>query len=209
MRKIIILITLLCTGFTAQAETNGRKVLDKAAAYIKNCGDMRVKFTATSFNGLEEQGSTSGTMLLQGMKFHVVTPEMITWFDGKTQWAYMPENEEVNVTEPTQKEMQAMNPYAFIGLYKKNYRTTMREASLRGESTYEIHLVARNAEMAAQEIYVDIRKSDYRLLCVRVRQDNIWNRISIQSLEANRNFSDADFTFPQDKYPNAEIIDLR
>lgn len=210
MRKYIIPFVLLALTFcNVSAENNARRVLDKAVNYIKKSGDVRVTFSATSFSGTDEQGVVSGTMLLQGNRFFVSTEEIKTWFDGKTQWTYVIENGEVNVTEPTEKEMQAVNPYSFMSIYKKGYRATMRESALRGEKTYEVHLVARNADNAAQEIYVDVRQSDYRLLCVRVRQDNTWNRISLKSFAGNQHFTDNDFTFPEKEYPDAEIIDLR
>ena len=192
-----------------QAETSGKKVLDNAAAKIRKSGDVKAEFTATTFAGTTEQGSTSGTMLLQGKKFQLNTPEMITWYDGKQQWCYVPETEEVNLTIPTEKEMQAVNPYAFLNLYKKGYDITMRESALRGEQTYEVHLVAQDARFSAQEIYVDVSRSDYRLLCIRVRQDRDWHRISILSFQGGQKFQEGDFTFPKEKYPSAELVDLR
>ena len=84
-----------------------------------------------------------------------------------------------------------------------------RQAKLRGIDTYEVHLVARNARNINQEIYVDVSKNDYTPLCIRVRQDNDWNRISIHSLQGNQHFTDSDFEFPKSEYPNVEIIDLR
>lgn len=192
-----------------QAQTNGKKVLDNAASLIRKSGDVKAEFTATTFTGTTEQGSTSGTMLLQGKKFQLNTPEMITWYDGKQQWCYVPETEEVNLTIPTEKEMQAVNPYAFLNLYKKGFDITMRESTLRGEQTYEVHLLAQDARLSAQEIYIDVRRNDYLLLCIRVRQDKDWHRISIHSFQGGQKFQESDFTFPKEKYPNAELVDLR
>ena len=129
--------------------------------------------------------------------------------DKLAQALALPENEEVNITEPTAKEIQAINPYVFLDLYKKGYDITMRQSTLRGVATYEVHLVAKRSDMAAQELYIDVRQSDYMPLCVRVRQDRTWNRISIRNFSGNQKFSEADFTFPREKYPDAEIIDLR
>jgi len=207
MKKLLICI--VCLLSMAASAQNARQILDDTAAKIKQMGDVKVSFSATSFSGTTEQGKTNGTILLQGKKMCLSTDEMKMWYDGKTQWSLMPESGEVNVSTPTEREMTSMNPYSFLNLYKKGYKMKARQTKLRGKDVYEVHLTARSPNANAQEIYVDVAKNDYSLLCIRVRQDNDWNRISIQSIQGNRHFSDADFEFPKSEYPNVEIIDLR
>ena len=154
---------------------NARNILDATATKIKQMGDVRATFTATSFNGTTEQASTKGTMMLQGKKMQLSTDDMKMWYNGKNQWSLIPESGEVNVSTPTEREMANMNP------------------TLRGKDAYEIHLVARYAGSNAQEMYIDVAKNDYTPLCIRVRQDNDWNRISIHSIQGNQHFTDADF----------------
>ena len=197
---------LLCIGIYAQ---DARKVLDATASKIKKGGDIQVTFTATSFSGTTEQGRTQGTMLLKGKKMQMDTPEMKTWYDGTTLWSYMPESGEVNMTHPTDKEMAVMNPYSFLNAYKKGYKLSIKESSLRGEATYEVHMLARYAGYMAQEVYLDIRRSDYTPLCVRVKQDGNWNRISIHEYKSHLKLADDLFRFDPAKYPDAEVIDLR
>ena len=209
IRPILLLIICLASLATLHAETNGRKILDNAVSRIKKMGELKADFTATTFTGTTEQGSTSGTMLLKGRKFKLTTPEMTTWYGGEKQWCYVPETEEVNLSIPTQKEMQAVNPYSFMSLYKKGYNISVRESSLRGQLVYEVHLIAKNVNYGAQEIYVDISCKDYALMCIRVRQDKDWHRISIHSCTGEQHFQESDFTFPKELYPDAELIDLR
>ena len=45
--------------------------------------------------------SLDGTVDIKGDKFVLKTPDMITWFDGTTQWSFVERNEEVNVSTPT------------------------------------------------------------------------------------------------------------
>lgn len=207
MRKIFIVLLSLCT-FTVSAQ-NATKILDQTAAKIKACGNVKLAFTATQFRGTNQLGSEDGTMLLQDKRIQLSTPLMTTWFDGKTQWNYIKKSNEVNVCEPTKKEMAAINPYTFLGMYKKGFRSTCKESTLRGQETYEIHLTARYKSMEAQEVYVDVRRSDFVPLCIRVRQDELWTRIALNAFEPNQQFSDADFTFPADQYPDALVVDLR
>ncbi|MCR4592020.1 MAG: hypothetical protein K5672_02565 [Bacteroidaceae bacterium] len=207
MRKILSVILLLMSiGCMGQ---NAKQILDATASKIKKMGDVKASFTATTFNGTTEQASTKGTMMLQGKKMQLSTDDMKMWYNGKTQWSMMPESGEVNVSTPTEREMANMNPYSFINMYKKGYKMDVRQTKLRGKDVYEVHLVARYAGSNAQEMYVDVTKDDYTPLCVRVRQDNSWNRVSIHSLQGNQHFKDTDFEFPKGEFPNVEIIDLR
>ena len=188
---------------------NARHILDATAGKIKQMGNVKATFTATTFNGTVEQATTKGTMLLQGKKMQLSTDEMKIWYNGKTQWSLIPGSDEVNVFTPTEREIANMNPYSFLGFYKKGYKMKAKQTKLRGKDAYEIHLVARYAGSNAQEMYIDVSKNDYTPLCIRIRQDNDWNRISIHSIQGNQHFTDSDFEFPKNEYPNVEIIDLR
>ena len=209
MKKNYFLLILSLFCMTLSAKNDGKKILDEAAKRIERYGDVCVEFKATAFNGTEEQGRMEGKMLLQGMKYQLNTPDLITWYNGTTQWTLVPDNKEVNVTEPTIAEIQSVHPYSFLSLYKNGYDIEARESKLRGQDVYEVHLMAKKKNASLQEIYVDVRKSDYALFCIRVRQGKTWNRISLETIQGGLKFSEADFTFKKEQYPDYEIIDLR
>ena len=96
---------------------SARSILDKAAATVSNASGVEA-----SFQMITKQGTTSGQIAVKGSKFHATTPDASVWFDGKTQWTYMKGNEEVNVSNPTEAELQAINPYNFINIYKKGFK---------------------------------------------------------------------------------------
>lgn len=185
------------------------KVLDTAAERIRKAGNVKIEYKASIFAGATEKVSTSGTMWLQGSKMKLETEDITTWYNGKTRWCYVPESKEVNIDEPSRKEMAAMNPYTFMEIYKKGFKMTVKETVLRDEAVYEVYLKARYAKMDVKEVYVDIRKSDYQPLCIRVREDNDWQRVSILSFQGNLQLSDDFFNFPENKYPDALTNDMR
>lgn len=207
MRKVLTCI--LCMLSITVAAQNARNILDATAEKIRQMGDVRANFVATVFNGTTEQGSTQGTILIQGKKIQISADDFKIWYNGKTQWSLASESGEVNVSTPTEREMSNMNPYSFLGFYKKGYKMKVRQTKLRGKDAYEVHLIANKTTNINQEIYIDVAKNDYTPLCIRVRQDNDWNRISIHSLQGNQHFTESDFEFPKSEYPNVEIIDLR
>lgn len=203
----------LCILFTltsfSQTVDKATKVLDYTATTIKACGDLKLDFTATQFKNFQETGSSNGTMLLSGKRLKLTTPQLITWYDGKTQWNYIVNANEVDVSIPTKKEMTTLNPYSFLNVYKRGYRASMRETTLRDQPTYEVHLVARFKNMDAQEIYIDIRQEDYIPLCVRIRQNDEWTRIALNDIKISQNFQDSEFVFNKEDYPSALFVDLR
>ena len=207
MRKILTLLALLLS-ISIQAQ-DAMKVLDITADRIRKAGNVKIEYKASIFAGSTETASSTGTMWLQGSKMKLDADGINTWYDGKTRWCYVPEANEVNIDEPSKKEMAAMNPYTFMNIYKKGFKMTVKETVLRGEAVYEVYLKARYAKMEVKEVYVDIRKSDYQPLCIRVREDKDWQRVSVLSFKGNLQLSDNFFVFPEADYPNVFKNDMR
>lgn len=196
---LVVLCTCASVSASAQKDVTTKKVLDKTANQL-----MAMKAVKANFKISGAGQATSGSICLSGNKYKVKTPEMTTWFDGKTQWAYMPDTEEVNVSNPTQAEQASMNPYSFLSLYKKGYNYSMKKK--KGE--YDVHLVAENKNASIAEVKVSITDG-YIPTQVSIRQGKQWITISITDIAGNQKFDKSLFTFPKSKYPNAEIIDLR
>ncbi len=207
MRKTLSLLAVL-VSICIQAQ-DAMKVLDIAADRIRKAGNVKIEYKTGIFSNGTETASSSGTMWLQESKMKLEADGIKTWYNGKTRWCYVPEANEVNIDEPNKKEMAAMNPYTFMNIYKKGFKMTVKETVLRGEAVYEVYLKARYAKMEVKEIYVDVRKSDYQPLCIRLRENKDWQRVSVLSFKGNLNLSDDFFTFKESEYPNVLINDMR
>ena len=200
MKRILnILVMLAVTICSANAQT-AKLVLDKTASVLSNKGGVTANFSITGKN----IGTTSGKISVKGRMFQATTPQAMVWFNGKTQWTYMKSQQEVNVSNPTEAELQAINPYNFINIYKKGYSYTMKTVS----AGYEVHLKATDAKRQIQEMYITVNKSTYAPSQVKMRQGKKWTTINVSSLK-KANLSSSVFTFPSKDYPNAEVIDLR
>lgn len=197
----MIMMAMLATIFaiTAQAQT-AKSVLDKTAAVISNKGGITANFTISS----STISNVSGTLQVKGKQFHAATPQATMWFDGKTQWTYMKSNQEVNVTNPTEAQLQAINPYNFINIYKSGYKYDM---TTKG-SNYQVHLTATDKKRSIQEMYITVNKSTYVPSQVKMMQNKKWTTINISGFK-KANLSNSAFKFNAKDFPNAEVIDLR
>ena len=199
-RTVFISILLALTvSIYAQNAALAKKVLDKTAAVVGNKTGASASFSMSG-----KYGKAAGTIAIKGRKFHARTGQAIVWFDGKTEWTYMKNTDEVNITTPTEAQQQAMNPYQFINIYKNGFNLGVKTIG----SNYQVHLTAKDKKRSIQEMYILINKSTYKPLQVKMRQANGWTTINISQFKAT-NISDATFIFNAKNYPDAEIIDLR
>ncbi|MBE6265907.1 MAG: cell envelope biogenesis protein LolA [Prevotella ruminicola] len=194
----IALFTFQSSLFTANAQS-AKSVLDKAAASVTVASGVKANFRMTTTTG-----NTSGTIAIKGKKFYATTPQAKIWFDGKTQWTYLKNNDEVNVSNPTEAQLQAINPYNFINLYKNGYTYTMNTAG----TNYVIHLTSNSADRKIKELFITVNKKSYEPMQVKMLQGKKWTTFDITSIKKEK-IADSQFRFNSKDFPKAEIIDLR
>ena len=203
MRRICFILTtmvmLVCITSNAQTATQARKVLDKTAALVGRKGGASASFTLKS----TKYGNPSGTISIKGNKFRTITPQAKVWYDGKTQWSFVKQTGEVNISTPNEAQQMSMNPYKFITMYKNGYNLSMKNSG----GNHVVHLVATNKQRSVQELYITI-SSNYQPKTIKMRQGNVWTTITITNFSA-KNQDDAIFRFPAKEFKGYEVIDLR
>ena len=197
--KVISVILFCLFAFLPINGQTAKQVLDKAAAAVSNKSGVTASFTLKG-----GQMNDKGTISIKGKKFQIKTPNVIIWFDGKTQWSYVRKNDEVNVSTPNESQLQALNPYNFIYMYKKGYNSTMAKKG----SNYEVHLTATDKKKSVQEMYILIHPKTYIPSEIRIKHSKGWNTIEVSNVK-KANLSDEIFHFNSKDFPTAEVIDLR
>ena len=193
-------LALIFTFFTvmpASAQT-AKQVLDKAAAVLSNKNGAQASFTSKG-----AYLNTSGTLAIKGKKFQITTSEGVVWFDGKTQWFYLKKNDEVNVSNPSESELAAHNPYNIISMYKNGYSSTMEKKG----GNYVVHLTAKGKK-AFQEMYITINQKTSVPSQIRMKNSKGWTTIDIRNFKQVA-LADGMFRFNSKEFPSAEVIDLR
>ncbi len=197
---LISLSFIIChLSFSEAHAQSAIKVLDKAASTIALKDGVKADFRMTG-----GMGSASGTIVIKGKKFHATTPQATIWFDGKTQWTYLKDNDEVSVTTPNESQLQAINPYNFLNLYKKGYDATLNSSG----NSHVVHLTATSSERKIKEIFITVDKKTNYPTQVKMLQGKKWTIFDISNLK-KQNIPDSQFKFNSKDFPKAEIIDLR
>ena len=196
-KVISFLLFYLFTFLPLNAQT-AKEVLDKTAATVSAKQGAQASFTISG-----QSMNASGTIAIKGKKFHATTAQATIWFDGKTQWTYMKNNDEVNISNPTESQLAAINPYNFIYLYKKGYNYTMEKKG----GNFVVHLTA-TGKKSIQEMSLTIGQKSYTPSQIRYKTAKGWTTIDIRNFKT-ANLADGMFRFNSKDFPHAEVIDLR
>ena len=116
----------------------------------------------------------------------------------------MKNNDEVNISTPSDAQLQAINPYNFINLYKRGYTYTMNTAG----ANYVVHLTANSPSKKISEVFITVNKKSYEPMQVKMLQGKKWTTFDITSIK-KQNIADSQFRFNSADFPKAEVIDLR
>jgi outer membrane lipoprotein-sorting protein len=197
----------------AQKDAKAKEWLDKSSDAFSKAGALSVEFTMNikdAPNKISE--SFDGIIELKGQKFHLDTPDMSTWFDGKTQWVLQKSWEEVSITEPSEEEVQALNPSTIFSIYKKgcNYKYLGEKKDIKGKKVQEVELIPQAKKSDMTKIVMQIAPSDCMPVKIHIFYKNkLENIIYINKCQTRLDLTDSNFVFNKKNYPNAEMIDLR
>jgi outer membrane lipoprotein-sorting protein len=210
MKKYILLLTTLLLTVAMSAET-ANNVLQKAVAAVEKSNGIEATFTLTATKNAATVGTSSGTIILSGEKFRLQTPDATTWFDGKTQWSYQKKSDEVTITTPTAKELETINPYRLLSLYKNGYTSKLLSTTTyKGKAVNTVELTATDKKRSFTKVTIYISKSTNLPLFISVTlRDATRNDIAVASCKTNTAPAASTFTFSKKSYPKAEVIDLR
>ena len=214
MRSIAFcMLFLLPFSLFAQKDSKAKEYLDKSSNAFAQAGTLSVAFTMNikDIPNNISQGF-DGTIDLKGTKFHIDTPDMEVWFDGKTQWILQKDWDEVAITEPDPQEVQVLNPITILSMYKKghNYRYIGEKVDIKGKKVYEVELTSQEKNSELAKIVIQINKTDFMPVKIHLFYINkMENIIHINSYQKNVNKPDKSFIFDKKEHPNVEINDLR
>ena len=195
---IICLLSALSLQVSAQKDVKAKEVLDAVAAnYEKSTG------TEIIFGG-----TMDGSIILKGEKFVLDCGGIKSWFDRKTLWSYVEENEEVNVSSPTNDELQAINPYMMLGMYRNGFNYVYAGEKNRNGTACKEVVMTPEKNQDVKRIVVDVNsKMEPVYICIE------GNNGEKQEIEIRKYLpkktDDSMFFFDKAKYPKVEIIDLR
>ena len=198
MKKLLILL-FLSVAQLAIAE-NAKTILDKASARFREAGNVKIGFQLTTGGN-----TTTGYINVAEKKFFCDMDGFCVWFDGTTMWHYVKANEEVNISTPSARNLERMNPYFFLSMYKNGYTCKMGKST---KDYYEV-IMKGNSKTAFSSVTVRLSRKDYSPLYTKTVTKKTTMEITVNSFLPGQKFEASSFRFNPKEFPQVEVIDLR
>lgn len=205
--SIILLINSITWGF-AQQNTDAVRLINN---YIKTIqqetitADFMLKVSEK--NDVNSQ-SFSGKAILRADKFFLEMDELMVWFDGKTQWTYMMNADEVTITEPDAEELAQTNPITIISAFRSV--SNINFSKTKSNINHLIEFSPKTKKADFNKIVVALNKTSNQLAYVNIYYKNgMSNELKFTSYQQSKAVNATVFTFDKAKAKGAFVNDLR
>lgn len=215
MKNILSFCLLILSGnlIFAQQNPEAKKILDILSEKTKSHKVIETGFKVTYTNIKDNiNNSSEGSIIIKGDKYRLKFMGTESFFDGKTLWSYLPDVNEVNITEPAPDDEDIFNnPKRLFTIYENDYKYQLIEnISENGKDYSLIDLYPYDLEEEYSRIRLQINTSEYFLSSATIfGKDGSNYTITINNYKTNSDFEDSYFVFNKTNYPDVELIDMR
>ena len=201
-KNILLLILAMCCLLPLQAAESATSLLERVADKIKGS-----KSTSASYTISADGHKQNGTIIIAGDRFRLSSPEINSWYDGKTQWTYSTHVGEINMSEPTPDELQQVNPFAIVNSFKNQYTASTLKSN-SGEK--KIRLTAVNNRNDIRNVVLTINSATLYPSKIELTMSNHKIvEIRLTNIRPGNTLPLSTFRFDASKYPGIPVVDLR
>lgn len=207
MRILLFLVlAMLQLPLFAQSADEANVVLDRALAALKADAPVCMDYT---YRVVDEDGELlqddKGVIYVDGGRYALLMQDMKVWCDGKVQWSYMREVDEVYVTDAASDEAQSLSPVFIMEHYRAG-----RAVSLVYKGDVAVVELRSLTDVAAEVVKLHIRKGDNRLVAMSIDMPGQGGvEVLLDGYTAKCGAGGDVFVCPLDEFSTAEVIDMR
>lgn len=215
MKKIIVCILCLLSYGAANAQTDAKAktILAQVSKKYRSFDVTKTDFTFTAENPQAKINQTeSGSVYVKSKtnKYRVVMKEQELISDGKSQWTYLKEDKEVQLSN-VDNSTDALNPAKLFTIYEKGYKYVYAgDVKANGKIQHVIELTPLDAKQSFFKVRLTIDKISKQISkAVLFNKDGGRYTYTIKAFTPNVKVAESMFVFDAKKYPGVEIVDLR
>ena len=208
MKKLTAVIGIILTFMVGavQAQTMANELVKNTIDKINKHKNVEFVFDYDISNEtIAVTESASGTAYMQGdaYKLEVEGQQIIS--DGKTMWTYLPDSEEVMVSNPSDDE-NIITPIKLLTTYDKDYTMKYAKSSEKGIKVVEMS----NPKGEFSKVTLKINEAKLEIVSATISNRNgDAFTIKIKKTVFDQNLEAKFFTFDEKAHPKVDVIDMR
>lgn len=212
MKRILVFLFALIAFNFANAQDN-YVLLEQTAAKTEKYTSLKIDFNMTVENLHNAKRETySGNAAYRNGLYKMDIMGQVVFSDGKTNWTYLKDAEEINITTNTGNTNVMTNPKALLHNYKDNYKVNyISDKFEKNRALVEYDLIPKKIEdKKFSKITLKIDKAKKQIYSIRyVGKDGMNYLIEIYKLVENPTIADSEIKYSSSLFPGAEVIDMR
>lgn len=212
MRKFLFVFFLyIFSGIYASGQNDPKAtgILDKFSAKATSAPSVSMTFVVITTDQTNNTNDTlAGSVVLSKNSYKLDLPDNIVWFNGETSWSYLPAEQEVTITKPDKKDDSFQSrPASIFTMYRSGYKCRLIEER---PDIYIIDLYPEEIRNELIRVRLSISKSSLNLKsCEYKRRDGLAVTLLVKEYNLKLVPQPGMFNFSDEKYKDAEVIDMR
>lgn len=214
MKKLGIIALFCCFASLLFAEVNQEAValLDKTSSIYKNSTGTEISLKISIDDAQTGQSqSVNGTLKTRDKRFVLSTSFATMNFDGTNLYIYQPDVNEITISSPSNEDVKDMDPTQIMSSYSEGFKIPQPE-----------YVTENGKNIAIVSLYPEDKAEDFHRLSLKIDLSNnfpmqittygkngMTNTVDILKIETNKNYSEKELLFDLNKYPKAQVIDIR
>jgi outer membrane lipoprotein-sorting protein len=212
MKRVLILLLLVSSfsGFS-QVDQKAKSILDQVSERTKNYSSITASFQFIMENAeVDIYELSEGNLVIQGNSFKLNISGIEIFSDGKSQWTFMKDANEVNISDAASQEEGAINPATIFTIYEHGFKNTyLGEYTSGAIKTHKIELIPTEKNEFSRVIIEIDQKSLQIMGAVMYGVDNNLYSIKVKNMDTTKTYPTSTFVFNKAKYPSVNVVDMR
>ena len=215
MKRVILLIiaSLASLMMSAQGSTSQMEILDQVAVKTEKYVGLKIDFTmyVENLHNAKRDSYNGNAVYKQGL-YKMDIMGQVVYSDGKTNWTYLKDADEINITNNSENEAFMTNPQAMLKDYKSKFKVNyISDKFEKNRALMEFDFYPKQIENKKySKITIRIDKTKKQIFSVRyVGKDGVNYLVEIDKMLENPTIADTEVKFNKASYPGAELIDMR
>ena len=208
----LFLCLCLCLNFnliSAQKDPEAIRILSEFSKKATSAPSVSIDFTFITNDSRDGTVNTmEGYVVIEGDRYKLSMPDNSVWADGKNVWSYLPDVNEVTITESDPDDESFMSrPSMLFTLYKEGYKVRLLEETTK---EWVIDLYPEDLTLNLVRIRLKIAKTTYYLRSAEyMTKDGITVTLNAGRYDLSFKPAAGFFTFNPADYKGVDVIDMR